>query len=333
MSKQENLVEQELLKEYYAKHFKLSEPLGVIGLSTFPKREFGFLMNNYFTRNNSFQTPSKLLEFLKENGPAGVYVGAVYSLTPSKETPIADLSWVEREFIFDLDLTDFDSIRTCGCKGKKTYCASCWTLIDDAMYFISETLEEDFGVQDYQWVFSGRRGVHCWVKDKIFKKFDQKLRMAIMDYLTLVSDEGSRSKIHFPLEHARSLEKRIYRVLTMSFFKNLPQKLILKETNFTKNSIEFILKKYRDKRFLTIEEYLDVVNQMKRVSDETSIRLVKAIMKYRYPRFDKSVSIDTKRLLRLPGSIHGSTGKKCTLIKDFTSFSPDDVETIWQIVK
>ncbi|NXW41343.1 PRI1 primase, partial [Nyctiprogne leucopyga] len=47
---------------------------------------------------------------------------------------------------------------------------------------------EDLGVKHRLWVYSGRRGVHCWVCDDAVRKWSPALRAAAVEYLSVVKD-------------------------------------------------------------------------------------------------------------------------------------------------
>lgn len=61
-------------------------------------------------------------------------------------------------------------------------------------------LTEDLGVRHRLWVYSGRRGVHCWVCDDAVRKWSPALRAAAVEYLSLVKvgARGARNPLPTP---------------------------------------------------------------------------------------------------------------------------------------
>ena len=214
------------LKDYYDTEFSLDPAISVLGLQNFEKREFGFqVVKNEsvrFVRNISFKNPQKLLSYIRKTVPLAIYVGAIYSEGPNfyEKRTIQQLVWLKRELIFVLDLTEYDPVRPCNCRGKNKICEMCWELITVSIHWIQETLEEDFGLKKIQWVFSGRRGVHAWILDEDMAFLDEDQRSAIVDYLTFFKGDGESANFSPNARFSSHYQKRTSKLLLQSYFRN-----------------------------------------------------------------------------------------------------------------
>lgn len=136
-------------------------------------------------------------------------------------------------------MTDYDEIRTC-CQGKGI-CVRCWKFISSAVKILDRTLRggdsvfcgrvhpsyiktddclhsdllgiaaEDFGFKHLLWVYSGRRGIHCWISDVAALRLTDEQRKGIVGFLEVIKGGAQQHKkvdLHRPLHPtlARCLE-------------------------------------------------------------------------------------------------------------------------------
>jgi DNA primase small subunit len=319
----------ELIQKYYKEIFDSGELLSLIGLSTFYRREFAFLLeNDVFIRNISFKSTSELIQYMTKNPVRRSYVGAVYEVPPTKKNTIQKIPWTSREFCFDLDINDYDPVRICGCRGKEQLCDYCWSLVQDATYFLDKSLKEDFGFKDIVWVFSGRRGMHAWVRDPIAGTLTQQQRNSIVNYLSLIKDKKRSQAVEKDLRNVLPLRDRILKIIAKSFFQKAKDKeLKASPFNFKNKQIErlrYVLS--QEGRPFTRETYDNLLGKKRNRDDIFSY-----ILTHRYPRIDKKVSIDTRRILKIPGGVQDTNGNICCTvdIKEIYDFFPEKAPNIY----
>jgi DNA primase catalytic subunit len=163
----------------------------------FLHREFSFTIQSnmgdeIYIRYQSYSTLNEFKLAIQKRCPIKIDIGALFSHPPTQKHTLASSSGsttstfqpLERELVFDIDLTDYDDVRNCGCQNANI-CSICWKYMYMAMNCITTSLREDFDFQHMQWFYSGRRGIHCWVCDPTAKSLTDQGRTAIANYLTV----------------------------------------------------------------------------------------------------------------------------------------------------
>ncbi|RKO83245.1 hypothetical protein BDK51DRAFT_2044, partial [Blyttiomyces helicus] len=173
---------QSLLKVFYQRLFPFKEFNRWL-VKYFQNRELSFtLASDTYIRFQSFKDSEDMKAEIVRLCPVKIDIGAVYNL--KKTLPTGAFQPKERELVFDIDMTDYDDIRTC-CSGGNI-CVKCWDFMTIAIKIIDRVLREDFGFKHLFWVYSGRRGIHCWVCDERARKLSGPARTAIVSYMEVV---------------------------------------------------------------------------------------------------------------------------------------------------
>ncbi|KAL7030423.1 hypothetical protein ACKWTF_006651 [Chironomus riparius] len=312
----------------------------------FTHREFSFTMqDDIYIRYLSFENQSEMEKEICAKIPHKIDIGAVFNIRPKNHRSNPNIKPMQRELVFDIDLTDYDNVRTC-CN-EANICNKCWKFMAVACKVIDIALRDDFGFEHILWVFSGRRGVHCWVCDKTARHLDTKGRGAIADYLQLSMSGGENSvskvtlfdKQHHSIRRARSIIEPLFNEIIIddqnAFGSATGTERLLKmvpDENCRKELQNLFSTTIADSKsiwstFVGYFESMRVKSQLKpklrHIIEEVQLAML-------YPRLDINVSKGTNHLLKAPFCVHPKTGKICVPFNPnlATKFDPTTVPKV-----
>lgn len=284
--------------------------------------------------------------------PSRFEIGPIYTTNPRDRKTLRKATAfrpISKELVFDIDMTDYDEIRTC-CDGANI-CHKCWTFITMAIKVVDTALREDFGFEHILWVYSGRRGAHAWISDKRAREMDDQRRKAVAGYLEVIKGGAqSGKKVHAkrPLHPhlARSLE-----ILKPYFSRTI---LEVQDPFSTDAGAEKLLALLPDRSLndalrkkwsadpgrSSLSKWADI-DALAKVGASKSLE-VKAlleakqdiVLEYTYPRLDIEVSKRLNHLLKSPFVVHPKTGRVCVPIdiNNVDKFDPFDVPTVTEVL-
>jgi DNA primase small subunit len=353
--RQEMLVD--LLPQYYKRLFPYQQyakwlQYGNIDKNYMANREFSFtLADDIYIRYQSFAGAEELEAEMIKRCPHKIDLGAVYNARPSEHKKLTNFTPKDRELVFDIDLTDYDDVRNC-CSGAKI-CHKCWRYMVVAVKILDAALREDFGFQHLLWVYSGRRGVHCWVSDLAARKLSGQARGAVAEYLQVVSGGEHKTKkvllrndrVHPSITRAVDIIKKDFEQLCLKDQDILGSPaqwtkvlaLIGDDDLRTDLAVQMEKKKNSVERWNILRErtlkYIDSKTWKQR---KTSNNVLSEIMlQFTYPRLDIAVSKGMNHLLKAPFCIHPKTGRVCVpfRVNKVDLFDPETVPTVLKLVE
>mmetsp|Transcript_31259 Transcript_31259/g.66080 ORF Transcript_31259/g.66080 Transcript_31259/m.66080 type:complete len:505 (+) Transcript_31259:120-1634(+) len=338
----------------------------------FSHREFSMTIepqpgNEVYIRYQSFPSQVELTSAIIKRRPTKIDIGAVFNHPPKDKNAVSNLQTIQRELVFDIDLTDYDGVRNCGCEGAKI-CNKCWKFMGMAVEVMDQGLREDFGFEHIAWFYSGRRGVHCWVCDEQARTLTNEARSAVASYfeVNLGSDKNQNFHITHPLHPMLS---RAYKTLEPHFINDvLPEEghgLLATQASWIKvlvtlpKAADPVSRKLKEKwerskdNTTPHQKWTELKSQLdnfigkgnknskvpKNVSNTDRLRIehwpIETVFKYTYPRLDINVSKMQNHLLKSPFCVHPKTGRVCVPINisKIDSFDPFAVPTLNQLMK
>jgi DNA primase small subunit len=328
--------ELDFIRRWFGKYYRESPPPPP---ERFGRREFAFMFfgKDYVQRHLSFSKVGDMQDFFPSRVPSHAYHSSAYYMTPGAPT-MEEKSWLGADLIFDLDA---DHIR--GAEGL-SYPDMLARVKKEFIRLVDDFLLGDlgFGESQLRLVFSGGRGYHAHVSAEEVLQLKSHERREIVDYIT-----GTDLDIDWAFEEKASFEKKIgerqivqkgrivpsaasggWRLRMREGFENLlddlrsmdvdeirigyPSTIGVKDSRLVslgkavrsdkggKNVGELILEKGNLEDLAPRDQAL----LLAMVEQDVKSRMAGQV--------DEPVTSDIKRLIRLPGSLHGKTSLRVT---------------------
>ena len=330
----------EFVKNNFSKYYKSNK----INLpDRFGRREYAFVFfgGKGMIRHIGFDKKDQFNSFINENIPFHAYYSSAYYKTPGAPT-MQEKDWMGAELIFDLDSDHLPNA------DKLSYIEQLDLVKKEFYKLVFDFLIGDFGFKEkyIELYFSGGRGYHCHVKDPAVLRLDSNERREIVDYITgrdiydsIVFHEQVTSTIqirgrNIPSSKSLKMPKpdepgwkgRISRgiieiVEEIKKSDNPSEKL--QEYGVKQNDATHLLTDLSEERVQRIKEgRLDQSKTIRKFFLNNAIR--KTAVSISAGETDEPVTCDVKRLIRLPGSLHGKTGLKVERIQldELSDFNP-----------
>lgn len=287
-------------KIYYHEEWKEKDvPRFIIDRIT--EREFAFDHdgNGYNDRYKAFDTIGSFSDFLIKNFPYAVCTSVSFYSNPKNRE-----DWKGAELVFDIDAKDL-AVKSCECKNGQV-CDKCLAEAKEIVFNIKDTLIGDFGIKKLSLIYSGR-GYHLRVNDNEVLSIER--RSEILEYVT-----GSKRPKEIFLSHGYPAVYRKMFALTFAKMKE-------KDLPFNKNIVNKLLSEKNNIISKIMEGHADFLD-FKGVGDKTLNDFLTHIEKINGTLVDGKVTVDVKRILRLPSTLHSKVSMKCVEIKNINNFDP-----------
>ncbi|KAG8931991.1 hypothetical protein FRC03_005290 [Tulasnella sp. 419] len=317
----------------------------------FTNREFAFtLIGDVYLRYHSFHKMEELKAQVLRLNPTRFEIGAIYNARPKDKKTLraGALQPTMRELVFDIDMTDYDGVRTC-CDGKGI-CKRCWGFISAAVSVLDSALRNEFGYKHLLWVYSGRRGIHCWISDRAALELTDDERKAVLSYLEVVKGGKEMTK-KVNVRAGKSGLGGLHPYLKDSYERLLRpfEEVILNDQRCfdERSGWETLLELIPDKSIASTlrekwekepnrpsaKKWRDLQNQASG-SAVMVAAMEDIVLQYTYPRLDVEVSKHRNHLLKAPFCIHPATGRICVPVDpmEVSSFDPETVPTVGQLL-
>jgi DNA primase catalytic subunit len=182
-----------------------------------------------------------------------------------------------KELVFDIDIPDFD--RFCDCKENKMLCSVCWIHIEGAYFIMNFILTELFGYdkKNILYVFSGGKGLHCFINDKRALNLNEQQRFHICDKIQIGNGDDNDRKngddVLFSWIHTNSNEILSNKLESLFFNNVIRGRDLLKNISF-RRWILSKLQKYYPSTYNSIHSCWSNDNAINNIKNKDNVSVI-----------------------------------------------------------
>ena len=292
--------------KYYKKEWS-AKKLPKFIVETLENREFGFdhTGEGPSDRKNVFMDVRDLEDYVKATAPY-----AMFSSVALYENPKDMEGWLGAELVFDIDAKDLPLRR---CQNLHEHGKVCPICLEDAKELARDTLmvlKEDFGLQNVHAVYSGR-GYHVRVLDDWAMELDGKAREKVLSYIS-AAEEITFEDIRSRRIMLSSGYHRVFR-LRFGYFIRRANANHLLNIGLNKSQVERLLEN-REEIYENFVRKGLLTAFPQGIGYRSLTKLFALSSTFSKAYFDGRVTVDVKRILRVPSSLHSKVGLVTTYI-------------------
>jgi DNA primase small subunit len=280
-------------------------------------------------RHRSLYDLGDLDTFFADTAPRHAYFSAARYDDPGAST-MGKKGWRSADLVFDLDADHLP-----GVDPETTSYREMLAACKDALERLLAFLEDDFAFDDLTVVFSGGRGYHVHVRDEAVRELDSEARREVVDYvraidldaeglIRTVSDRGTTKRV---LRTEGGWGARVHEAL-VAYADDL-REMDEEAARSRLTELDGIGEGRAETILGAFERNPDAVREGNVEAGGPGVRRLVSALAARVTAtetapIDEPVTTDTRRLIRLPGTLHGGSGLVVTPIDrdDVAAFDP-----------
>ena len=281
------------------------------------RREWGHIPwsagSTTMVRHQSLLDLGDLSDFLHRTAPRHVYFSSARFADPGAGR-MDEKGWQSADLVFDLDADHLP-----GVDPERTSYAEMLAACKDELLNLLSFLDDDFDFEETQVVFSGGRGYHVHVRDPEVRGLDSEARREIVDYVRaieldregLIGTESKQGTTRRVLRKRGGWGARVHARLvelaeTLRGMEEADALARLRELDgIGEGRAETILGQLTHNFDAIRAGNVEAGGPGTRILVDA---LAEETVESETAPIDEPVTTDVKRLIRLPGSLHGGSG-------------------------